>query len=70
MLLGLARIRTYAKEPSTIEHFFKAVSSVFFPPRCVFVGALARKYTNVQKTFPVDANFARVGSHLRDEIAR
>ncbi len=44
--------------------FFKTQCLLyFFSSRCVFVGALARKYTNEQKAFPVDANFAFLHRH-------
>ncbi len=57
ILLGSARIREYVKEPSG-TCFLRQCLPYFFSPRCVFVGALARKNTNVQKAFHVDANFA------------
>jgi hypothetical protein len=56
-LLGLAQIREYLKEPSG-TFFLRQCLPYFFSSRCVFVGALARKYRNEQKAFPVDANFA------------
>jgi hypothetical protein len=61
-LLGSAQIRKYAKEPSG-SIFLRQCLPYFFSSHCVFVGALARKYTNVQKAFPVDANFAFLRRH-------
>ena len=61
-LLGSAQIRKYAKEPSG-SIFLRQCLPYFFSSRCVFVGALACKYTNVQKVFPVESILPSIHCH-------